>query len=433
MKTLFVVLVLSLTGFSGDVRAEEVQISLEEPAGQGVYTGVSNLRGWAVAESGIVRVEAYIDGNYAFNIPMGGSRVDVGNAFPDYPDSKLAGFSMAYNYKNLPEGQHEIEVVAVSNDGNTSTASAQFQVKKFVGDFIGAKSQFALKSASDVFVQGDNLVVRGATVEGEPWDITMSFDTATQGLEITSINPSAEPIPSHTGIFRDGSRLLYEIDYFKEDLFSENDCGGVCETYQSWMSISAGDKYSDGTQDLLVSIETPQGFLDGVLYFDAFGSLLEYERILSAHGREKYDPEYGTFLGGVPLVLGSRDSSSQRLEDTYWLENSSLNYTRYEVGSVRKVGSESFAWVRQEFGALPETIETSVTVAETEVVMYGNGETGVSSRTVLNIYRRTWWSEELGLYRMRIDITEWGPCRIGSNLCSEDTSWTWQLVDYVTQ
>ena len=340
---------------------------------------------------------------------------------------------MAYNYKNLPEGQHEIEVVAVSNDGNTSTASAQFQVKKFVGDFIGAKSQFALKSASDVFVQGDDLVVRGATVEGEPWDITMSFDTATQGLEITSINPSAEPISSHTGIFRDGSRLLYEIDYFKEDLFSENDCGGVCETYQSWMSISAGDKYSDGTQDLLVSIETPQGFLDGVLYFDAFGSLLEYGRILSAHGRWRYDPDDGTFLGGVPLALGSRDSSSQRLEVTLWTENSSGDVTRSEGGSVRKAGSESFEWVGQDFGALPETIETSVTVAETEVVMAVSGETGVISRTVLNIYRRTLWSEELFLYRMKVDITEWGPCRIGSNLCSEDTSWTWQLVDYVTQ
>ena len=95
---------------------------------------------------------------------MGGSRGDVGDAFPDYPDSGLAGFSMAYNYKNLPEGQHEIEVLAVSTEGNTATASSQFYVLKFVGDFIGAKSEFALKSTSDVFVQGDHIVVRGATV-----------------------------------------------------------------------------------------------------------------------------------------------------------------------------------------------------------------------------------------------------------------------------
>ena len=62
----------SSTGFS-----ETVIVNLEEPNTDGVYTGISNLRGWAVAESGIAAVEIDVDGNYAFDVPMGGVRGDV--------------------------------------------------------------------------------------------------------------------------------------------------------------------------------------------------------------------------------------------------------------------------------------------------------------------------------------------------------------------
>ena len=53
------------------VRSETVIVNLEAPNTDGFYTGISNLRGWAVAESGIAAIEIDVDGTYAFDVPMG--------------------------------------------------------------------------------------------------------------------------------------------------------------------------------------------------------------------------------------------------------------------------------------------------------------------------------------------------------------------------
>ena len=72
--------------------ADSMVLTLEEPKDGGTYTGISNLRGWAVAESGIDKIELDIDGVYAFDIPMGGSRGDVGSAYPDFPECVAVRF-----------------------------------------------------------------------------------------------------------------------------------------------------------------------------------------------------------------------------------------------------------------------------------------------------------------------------------------------------
>ena len=76
--------------------------ALEEPLEGQVHTGVGNLRGWALASEGIARVEVLIDGQYAFDAPYGGPRGDVGAAFPDVIDADRSGFSLAFNYSDLP-------------------------------------------------------------------------------------------------------------------------------------------------------------------------------------------------------------------------------------------------------------------------------------------------------------------------------------------
>ena len=96
--------------------ADSMVLTLEEPKEGGTYTGVSNLRGWAIAESGIEKIELDIDGVYAFDIPMGGSRGDVGSAYPDFPSAAESGFSMAFNYKALAEGSHQVTARALSKD-----------------------------------------------------------------------------------------------------------------------------------------------------------------------------------------------------------------------------------------------------------------------------------------------------------------------------
>ena len=53
--------VLFLFGFAVSPSAENVRVNLEEPRDAALYSGISNLRGWAVAESGIAVIEIDID------------------------------------------------------------------------------------------------------------------------------------------------------------------------------------------------------------------------------------------------------------------------------------------------------------------------------------------------------------------------------------
>ncbi len=174
-------------GASTATLAETIILNLEEPFEGGVYTGISNLRGWAVAESGIAAIEGHVDGNYAVDVPTGGARADVAKVYPDFPDSDKSGFSMAYNYKGLAPGEHVFTARAISNDGGIATQNATVEVDRFLSSFIGEDSEVDTSTVSEVSFGGASFTLKGLTVEGRQWDVVMDFDTATQGFEITDI------------------------------------------------------------------------------------------------------------------------------------------------------------------------------------------------------------------------------------------------------
>ena len=173
--------------------AESVVVNLEEPRDASLYSGISNLRGWAVAESGIAAIEIDINGVYAFNVPMGGARGDVAKAYPDFPDADLSGFSMAFNYKSLASGEHVVTARAISNDGNIATRRATITVARFVSSYISDADQVDTSTVTDVVTSGQSIQLNDLSVEGQKWDIRLSFDTATQGFAMTNIT-AAEAI-----------------------------------------------------------------------------------------------------------------------------------------------------------------------------------------------------------------------------------------------
>ena len=173
--------------------ADSMVLTLEEPQAGGTYTGVSNLRGWAVAESGIDKIELDIDGVYAYDIPMGGSRGDVGSAYPDFPNASQSGFSMAFNYKALAVGSHQVTARALSKDGAVAIQQVQFTVDRFVSSFIADPDEVDISAVSDVTLTKSALQLKGLRVEGQNFDVALSFDTATQGFELTEITPQESP------------------------------------------------------------------------------------------------------------------------------------------------------------------------------------------------------------------------------------------------
>jgi len=72
--------------------AADLIINLEEPVDGGTSSGVSNIRGWAVASDGIERIEVYFDGVFGGELPYGASRGDVEAVYPDIVGSIHSGF-----------------------------------------------------------------------------------------------------------------------------------------------------------------------------------------------------------------------------------------------------------------------------------------------------------------------------------------------------
>ena len=160
--------------------------SLEEPLNGQVHTGVGNLRGWAVASDGILKVEVLIDGAYAFDAPYGGSRGDVGNAFPDVENSASSGFSLAFNYSDLATGPHTVTIVAQTQLGETLERTSTFDVVKFNSNFIVGDDAVSLDDAA-CSMAGDEITVSDGRVDGGIFDFVMKWRTAEQGFEIIEV------------------------------------------------------------------------------------------------------------------------------------------------------------------------------------------------------------------------------------------------------
>ena len=174
------------TDFDDPVESRDMLLNLEEPANNGVYSGVGNLRGWAVYEFGVESIEVYIDGEFNFLAPYGGERNDVGNAFPDIPNANLSGFSLAFGYGNLEAGEHIIEVIARSSTGDFRSRRATFNVIRFEKDFISAEDEVSVDNA-DVTLDGKTVILDGVEVDGMPYTVELQWQTATQGFDIQAI------------------------------------------------------------------------------------------------------------------------------------------------------------------------------------------------------------------------------------------------------
>lgn len=173
-------------GFTAPVCAGEIFMLLEEPEASAVYSGVANLRGWALSTSGVDRVELHIDGTYLTNIPVGGARGDVAKAFPQIPDSINAGFSMALNYSLLTPGDHLFLIRVVDLAGATKETSVTIPVQRFNAPFISDATQINASTASFT-ASGNRLQINGLSVNGQSFDAALDWRSGAQGFRFSSI------------------------------------------------------------------------------------------------------------------------------------------------------------------------------------------------------------------------------------------------------
>ena len=127
---------------------ETFSVNLEEPVNSGIASGISNVRGWAVSSQGIQKVELFVDGQYAFEIPYGGQRLDVEAVFPEITQSAESGFGSTYNYGGLSSGEHTMTVRAFATDGRVKDSTTVFTVAGFGQEFISASDSPRADNAS---------------------------------------------------------------------------------------------------------------------------------------------------------------------------------------------------------------------------------------------------------------------------------------------
>lgn len=86
--------------------------------------GVLGIVGWALDDDGIAAVDIYVDGEPAGRAHYGQGRPGVRKKFPNYPDSKAAGFGYQLNTTKYLNGMHRIEARVLSKKGEARFLNA---------------------------------------------------------------------------------------------------------------------------------------------------------------------------------------------------------------------------------------------------------------------------------------------------------------------
>ena len=164
----------------------ELRLSLETPVQRQTYTGIATVRGWAIAEEGIDRVDVYIDDSFFQSAPYGGEREDVGGAFPSVDGSSYSGFALTYNYSLLSRGEHKVRAEAITNDGRTISRTKTFSVDNFHKPFIGPEDEVSLNNAS-CSVMDSEISIFDAYIDGRAYDLMLEWRSADQNFQIFDI------------------------------------------------------------------------------------------------------------------------------------------------------------------------------------------------------------------------------------------------------
>ena len=79
----------------------ELRIQIESPPANTQIAQIGEIRGWATHPTEeVIVINMYVDGEYFSEVPVGGQRGDVQNAFPNHVNSLYSGWSQTTNFKS---------------------------------------------------------------------------------------------------------------------------------------------------------------------------------------------------------------------------------------------------------------------------------------------------------------------------------------------
>jgi O-antigen biosynthesis protein len=113
------------------------RISCDEPRaageGGGTLSGRVLVKGWALASSGIKRIEIQAGTNPPVEARYGLYRPDIGNGQSEFPDAERSGFRAMVDLAGLPDGRHNIVIRAFAAAGAQNELKVPVEVDHLHG------------------------------------------------------------------------------------------------------------------------------------------------------------------------------------------------------------------------------------------------------------------------------------------------------------
>lgn len=97
---------------------ERIILTCDEPIpGKDAVFGWVVIHGWALAESGIDKIEIYVDNQFVGVAKYGCYRPDVATARPGFDRAEQSGFRFRWDSTTVQDGEHQLLLRAISNNG----------------------------------------------------------------------------------------------------------------------------------------------------------------------------------------------------------------------------------------------------------------------------------------------------------------------------
>lgn len=116
-----VLLLVSLVAATALAQQQPTQFvgALEWPDPAATQSGVVLVSGWAYDVQQITRIELYVDDQFQYNVNMGLPRIDISEAYANYPGIQNAnpGFQTGFLASRFSNGPHTVEVRVYTTDG----------------------------------------------------------------------------------------------------------------------------------------------------------------------------------------------------------------------------------------------------------------------------------------------------------------------------
>lgn len=126
---------------------EAIHIKVDSPApGAPPVTGKIKIQGWAIAETGIEKIEIGLGGKL-YPTVTGMIRKDIERAYPTYLNSGKSGYRLVADISHLAPGPHEISIYATSRQGVSADETISIEVRH--GTELRARTQAELDLVLD--------------------------------------------------------------------------------------------------------------------------------------------------------------------------------------------------------------------------------------------------------------------------------------------